>query len=150
MVPQQPPMMFTPYSVTNRSSQSASRSGSSGKYVSSPRVSGSPAFGSTLSSLRAVPAQVPDAVEHQVRADAAVHADHVDLVERFERDERRRDVRARAASSGSCVDDGELHHQRQPDAGALHLLDGGDRDALRLEDVEARLDQDRVDAAPRS
>ena len=48
------------------------------------------------------------------------------------------------------VDDRELHHQRQAHAGPLHLLDGGDRDALRLQDVEARLDEDRVDAAPRS
>ena len=39
-----------------------------------------------------------------------------------------------------------LHHERQADARLLHLLDGRDGDALRLEDVEARLDQDRIDA----
>ena len=48
VVPQQPPTMLTPKSLTKRSSQSASPAGSSGKYASSPRVSGSPALGSTL------------------------------------------------------------------------------------------------------
>ena len=52
MVPQQPPMMLTPNSVTNFSIQSASPSGPSGNTASSPTVFGSPAFGSTLSNLR--------------------------------------------------------------------------------------------------
>ena len=95
--------------------------------------------------LLGMPAEVLDRVEHQVRPDAAVHADDVDFVDRFQRDQRGRNV-----SAGKHllvgVNDRQLHHERDANPSPFHLFNGRDRHALGFENVEAGLNQNRIDA----
>ena len=85
-----------------------------------------------------------DVVEHEVGPDAAIHADDIDLIERFDGDECSGDFRS-WQHFFSRVHDGELYHQRQAHPRPFHFFDGGDSDALGLEDVEAGFDKDGID-----
>ena len=93
---------------------------------------------------RRVLAQVAHVLRHAVRADGAVEADHVQRVA-DERGERRADLGAEEHGAGAL--DGHLHHEGEVAPGLSPVLQHAHHGGLGLQDVLARLDEERVGAA---
>ena len=151
VVPQQPPTMLTPNSVTNRSSHSASSSGWSGKYVSSPRFCGRPALGRTL--IEPV-ARLGSSVltADTIRSGPTEQFSPMTSISGMARrvvTAAGTSVPGRSVVALGPVVDRHLDHERDADALLLHHLDGGDGHALRLENVEAGFDQRARPPPPR-